>query len=48
LEQHTFPVLYNSPTVIPSTTATEVQPMSLYSEYIGNPYNIQNTESDKR
>lgn len=38
--QHTFPVLYNSPMVIPSTTTTEVQPMSLYAEYIGNPYNI--------
>lgn len=39
--QHTFPVLYNSPT-IPLTTTTEVQPVSLYAEYIGNPYNNVN------
>ena len=37
--QHTFPVLYNSP-MIPSTTPTEVQPVSLYAEYMGNPYNV--------
>ncbi|KAJ8916109.1 hypothetical protein NQ315_004476 [Exocentrus adspersus] len=36
--QHTFPVLYNSP--VPATsTPTEVQPVSLYAEYMGNPYN---------
>ncbi|XP_050302323.1 Golgi-specific brefeldin A-resistance guanine nucleotide exchange factor 1 [Anthonomus grandis grandis] len=40
-QQHSFPVLYNSPTIIPNTTATEVQPLSLYAEYVGNPYNIQ-------
>lgn len=45
-DQHTFPVLYNAPTVIPSTTATEVQPLSLYAEYMGNPYNIQTNERD--
>lgn len=44
LQQHSFPVLYNSPTVIPRTTATEVQPLSLYAEYIGNPYNVHNAE----
>lgn len=37
--QHTFPVLYNSP--VPATaTPTEVQPVSLYAEYMGNPYNV--------
>lgn len=35
---HTFPVLYNNPPV--TTTPKEVQPISLYSEYMGNPYNI--------
>ncbi|XP_066139607.1 Golgi-specific brefeldin A-resistance guanine nucleotide exchange factor 1 [Euwallacea fornicatus] len=48
LQQHTFPVLYNSPTVIPSTTATEVQPVSLYAEYVGNPYNLQNVDMVQR
>lgn len=34
---HTFPVLFNTPQI---TTQTDVQqPPSLYSEYIGNPYN---------
>lgn len=37
--QHTFPVLYNSP-VPATTTPTEVQPVSLYAEYLGNPYNV--------
>lgn len=37
--QHTFPVLYNSP--VPATAVpTEVQPVSLYAEYMGNPYNV--------
>ncbi|KAJ8926524.1 hypothetical protein NQ314_021126 [Rhamnusium bicolor] len=39
MSQHTFPVLYNSP-MIPSTTTTEIQPVSLYAEYMGNPYNV--------
>ncbi|CAG9763319.1 unnamed protein product [Ceutorhynchus assimilis] len=39
-QQHAFPVLYNSPTVIPSTTTTEIQPLSLYAEFLGNPYNL--------
>ncbi|KAL1494184.1 hypothetical protein ABEB36_009823 [Hypothenemus hampei] len=43
--QHSFPVLYNSPTVIPSTTTTEVQPLSLYAEYVGNPYNPQRNDN---
>lgn len=34
---HTFPVLYSSP-VITTSGPTEVQPVSLYSEYMGNPY----------
>lgn len=35
---HTFPVLYNNPSI--TTSPTEVQPISLYSEYMGNPYNV--------
>lgn len=35
---HTFPVLYTNP-LITTTSPLEVQPVSLYSEYINNPYN---------
>lgn len=35
---HTFPVLYNN-------TYADTQPVSLYSEYIGNPYNFEQTET---
>lgn len=34
--QHTFPVLYNAPQL----QETDVQPLSLYSEYVDNPYNM--------
>lgn len=37
-QTHTFPVLYNNP-LITTTSPLEVQPVSLYSEYIDNPYN---------
>lgn len=37
---HTFPVLYNNP-LITTTSPLEVQPVSLYTEYINNPYNSQ-------
>lgn len=40
---HTFPVLYNNP-LITTTTPLEVQPVSLYSEYVNNPYNVQTAE----
>lgn len=40
---HTFPVLYNNP-LITTTSPLEVQPVSLYSEYINNPYNRQSSE----
>lgn len=33
---HTFPVLYSTP---PISTSTDIQPVSLYAEYMGNPYN---------
>lgn len=39
----TFPVLYNNP-LITTTSPLEVQPVSLYSEYINNPYNRQSPE----
>ncbi|XP_045476199.1 Golgi-specific brefeldin A-resistance guanine nucleotide exchange factor 1 [Harmonia axyridis] len=43
---HTFPVLYNQQPVVPATTPpTEVQPMSLYAEYMGNPYNVTPVEN---
>lgn len=46
--QHTFPVLYNQQPVVPATTPpTEVQPMSLYAEYMGNPYNVTPAENFK-
>lgn len=40
---HTFPVLYsnNSP-VITTASPTEVQPVSLYTDYVNNPYNNNN------
>lgn len=44
--QHTFPVLYNQQPVVPATTPpTEVQPTSLYAEYMGNPYNVTPAEN---
>lgn len=36
---HSFPILYSGPFPTSTTTTTEVQPVSLYSEYLGNPYN---------
>lgn len=36
---HTFPVLFNQP---PQYVQHEVQPTSLYSEYVQNPYNNGN------
>lgn len=42
---HTFPILYNTPQIstggIPLTNPEDiqVQPVSLYAEYMGNPYN---------
>ncbi|XP_076275076.1 sec7 domain-containing protein garz isoform X2 [Rhynchophorus ferrugineus] len=47
-DQHTFPILYNTPTVIPSTTTTEVQPLSLYADYMGNPYNAHGSNRDDK
>ncbi|KAL3273590.1 hypothetical protein HHI36_015022 [Cryptolaemus montrouzieri] len=45
-QQHTFPVLYNQQPIVPATTPpTEVQPMSLYAEYMGNPYNVTPMEN---
>ncbi|KAK9887809.1 hypothetical protein WA026_000124 [Henosepilachna vigintioctopunctata] len=45
-QQHTFPVLYNQQPIVPATTPpTEVQPLSLYAEYMGNPYNITPAEN---
>lgn len=39
---HTFPVLYTNPLI--TTSPLEVQPVSLYSEYVNNPYNRQSDE----
>lgn len=36
---HSFPILYNGPFPPSTSTTSEVQPVSLYSEYLGNPYN---------
>lgn len=41
---HTFPVLCGNP-LITTTTPLEVQPVSLYSEYIDNPYNVHASQS---
>lgn len=42
---HAFPILYNGPFPPSTSTTSEVQPVSLYSEYLGNPYNtITKTE----
>lgn len=46
---HSFPILYNGPFPPSSSTTTEVQPVSLYSEYLGNPYNtmsVHNTPAE--
>lgn len=43
---HTFPILYNNP-FITTTSPLEVQPVSLYSEYIDNPYNVQSTNANE-
>lgn len=46
---HSFPILYNGPFPPSTSTTTEVQPVSLYSEYLGNPYNtmsVQNTPTE--
>lgn len=43
---HTFPVLYNNP-LITTTSPLEVQPVSLYSEYINNPYNQQQQQQQQ-
>ncbi|KAK9718628.1 Guanine nucleotide exchange factor in Golgi transport N-terminal [Popillia japonica] len=40
---HTFPVLYSSP--LQFVTASEVQPASLYSDYMQNPYNFNSIQS---
>lgn len=42
---HTFPVLYQNP-LITTTSPLEVQPVSLYSEYISNPYNSRQSPED--
>lgn len=39
---HTFPILYNNSFI--TSTPMEVQPVSLYTEYIDNPYNLTSTE----
>ncbi|KAI4455886.1 guanyl-nucleotide exchange factor [Holotrichia oblita] len=39
---HTFPVLYSSP--LQFVTTSEVQPASLYSDYMQNPYNFNNIQ----
>ncbi|RZC32907.1 Sec7 domain containing protein [Asbolus verrucosus] len=44
-QPHTFPVLYNSP-VITTAAPTEIQPVSIYAEYMGNPYNITEGAKD--
>lgn len=45
---HSFPILYNGPFPPSSSTTSEVQPVSLYSEYLGNPYNsVTNTEQNE-
>lgn len=42
---HSFPILYNGPFPPSTSTTSEVQPVSLYSEYLGNPYNsVTSTE----
>lgn len=38
-QSHSFPILYNGPFPPTTSTTSEVQPVSLYSEYFGNPYN---------
>lgn len=38
-QSHSFPILYNGPFPPTTSTTSEVQPVSLYSEYLGNPYN---------
>lgn len=42
---HSFPILYNGPFPPSTSTTTEVQPVSLYSEYLGNPYNTPGTRN---
>lgn len=37
-QTHTFPILYNNSFI--TSTPMEVQPVSLYTEYIDNPYNL--------
>lgn len=47
---HTFPVLYTNPLI--TTSPLEVQPVSLYSEYVNNPYNrsgeVDNAEGNEK
>lgn len=44
---HSFPILYSGPFPHSTTRATEIQPVSLYTEYLGNPYNtLQNAKTE--
>lgn len=42
-QTHTFPILYNNSFI--TSTPMEVQPVSLYTEYIDNPYNLASKET---
>ncbi|CAH0564253.1 unnamed protein product [Brassicogethes aeneus] len=41
---HTFPVLCGNAPMLPPAAATEVQPVSLFTDYVVNPYNAASTD----